>query len=694
MSEAPSPELLELARGCGVETVYRDAWGAEKRASAEALTGVLASLGLPLARESDAAAVLAERRAERALRLAEPVVVAWDGQAPVVPIRLPAGAGRVSFQLELETGERWSAETEASRLSPGPSAGELLLPVADSVPIGHHRLAIEAGGRRAEVAILAAPPRTYPLGSPGLWGTFLPLYALRTADSWGAADFTDLESLARFTEDLGGGVVATLPLLATFLDEPFEPSPYAPASRLFWNEAYVDPRRLPELERSPAARALIENGDFLAEAAELAALPAVDWARYAALKRRVLAELARALDRHDGPRRSKFERFVAEKPYLAEYASFRAVGERRGASWQAWPEPLRGGEVGASDFDEETRRYHLFAQFAAEEQLAEMARGARQRGPGLYLDLPLGVHASAFDVWRFRDLFATGVAAGAPPDALFQGGQNWGFPPIQPERHRERGYDYLIASLRHHLAHAGVLRIDHVMQLHRLYWVPEGQPATEGVYVTYPAEELYAVLSLESHRHRSALVGENLGTVPQEVYEAMDRHGIPGLFVVQYELDPDASTLVREPPAHTAASLNTHDMPTLRAFWEGRDIDDLAALGAVEEAVVGRDRARRERLRGRLLEAVGAADAPPGAGYGRVLEALLEHIAASPAALALVSLEDLWRETEPQNVPGTHTERPNWRRKARYTLAEIAALPQVRRLLARVEELRASRRPG
>src|SRR6185436_10988718 len=166
------------------------------------------------------------------------------------------------------------------------------------------------------------------------------------------------------------------------------------------------------------------------------------------------------------------------------------------------------------------------------------------------------------------------------------------------------GYDYLIASLRHHLAHAGLLRIDHVMQLHRLFWVPNGLPATEGVYVTYPAEELYAVLAIESHRHHAALVGENLGTVAPEVYEAMDRHNVMGLFVAQYELDPDGAELIRKPPANTAASLNTHDMPPFHAYWQGSEIADLEALGAIDEEVAARDRERRSRLRTRLATAV------------------------------------------------------------------------------------------
>ncbi len=691
-------DLLELARLHGVQTAYRDAWHQDRQASPEALLGVLAALGAPIDRPADAADALAERRRELEERLAPPVVVSWEGKEVYVPLRLPPGTGAFACQLDLESGDRWLTSIDGSTLRPGAVAGEVLLPVVESVPVGYHHLTIEVGGKRSKVLILAAPRRSFELPQRGLWGGFLPLYALRTANSWGAGDFSDLDRLARWIAEYGGGLVATLPLLATFLDRgPFEPSPYAPASRLFWNEIYVDPRRLPEFSGSASARARVESAEFRAEVAALAALDSIDWARTAKLKRSVLAELAKStLSLSDG-RRSEFERFLKTKPYLQEYAKFRAVGDLHGTSWQGWPEAEREGSLADADFLPETVRYHLYAQWAAEQQLAELAASARARGPGLYLDLPLGVHGSSFDVWRFPDLFARGSSAGAPPDALFQGGQDWGFPPIHPERQRERGYDYLIASLRHHLEHAGLLRIDHVMQLHRLFWVPNGLPATEGVYVTYPAEELYAVLSIESHRHRSALVGENLGTVAPEVYEAMERHNIMGLFVAQYELDPDGPELIRKPPANTAASLNTHDMPPFHSYWEGAEIADLQALGAIDDEVAARDRERRARLRERLTKAVAitrGGSLPEDQAFSQVSLALHEHLAASPAPIALVNLEDLWGETRPQNVPGTHIERPNWQRKARYTLEEMAELPEVRTTLARVEELRAEVRKG
>lgn len=688
-------DLKALAGLYGVQTSYHDAMGNYVEAGADSLLGVLRALQAPVESMGDVAAALQERREELAGRPVEPVVVAWDGHAPSIEIRPGDAHGSIAYHLDLEGGERRAQMADLDRLpetriegSPHPGR-RLALP--EPLPFGYHRLTVDFSGRTAESLIISAPSRCHTGDGKPLWGVFLPLYALRTARSWGAGDFSDLETLAEWTAGLGGGVVGTLPLLASFLDEPFEPSPYAPASRLFWNELYIDPRRLPEMEDCAAARRLMESPDFLREVEVLRAAPRVDYARLMALKRRVLEELAHRFFTHPGSRRAEFDRFVAGKAELETYAAFRAVGDRRGEPWQSWPERLREGTLAPADYDEEDRDYYLWTQWAAEQQVAALAKEARRRGPGLYLDLPLGVHGSAYDVWRERDLFAEGASAGAPPDAFFTKGQNWGFPPLQPERLRERGYSHLIDCLRHHLSHAGILRIDHVMQLHRLFWIPQGMDAGGGVYVNYPAEELYAVLSLESHRNQAMIVGENLGTVPPEVYEAMDRHDVLGMYVVQYELQPGSQGL-REPPAKCVASLNTHDMPTFQAFWQAKDVDDLQSLGFFTPDQAREERERRGGIRWGMEQELSPEDRGSAAStQAALLRRRLDHLAASPARMTLVNLEDLWHETEPQNVPGTHDERPNWRRKARFSFEEFSTRADVVEPLKRVDEIRKSR---
>jgi 4-alpha-glucanotransferase len=688
-------ELSALARLHGVQTSYQDAMGNQIEAGPESLLAVLRALKAPVEGMADVPEALRERRGELDRRVIEPVIVAWEGHAPSIELRPAHGSGSVAYHLDLEGGERraWMADLQSlpESWSAGASRPGRRLALAEPLPPGYHRLTVEIDGRSVESLILSAPTRCFGGDGKPFWGVFLPLYALRTSRSWGAGDFSDLETLAEWTAGLGGGMVATLPLLASFLDEPFEPSPYAPASRLFWNEIYLDPRRLPEMADCPAARRLIESPDFLREIEALRALPRVDYARLMALKRRVLEELAQRFFSRPEDRQEDFERFVAAKAGLEGYAAFRAVGDRRGEPWQCWPERLREGTLAAADYDEEDRRYYLWTQWAADQQLRSMAAEARRRGPGLYLDLPVGVHGSAYDVWCHRDLFAEGASAGAPPDSFFTQGQDWGFPPLQPERLRERGYGYLIDCLRHHLQHAGILRLDHVMQLHRLFWVPQGMGAAGGVYVRYPAEELYAVLALESHRHRAIVVGENLGTVPQEVYEAMERHGTLGMFVVQYELQPGGQAL-RPPPAQCVASLNTHDMPTFQGFLQSKDVDDLQGLGFFTPEQARQEKERRGWIRHGMEEALPPEERGRGAATdAALLRDRLDHLAASPARLVVVSLEDLWQETEPQNVPGTHEERPNWRRKARLSFEEFSTRADVVEPLRRVDAIRKQR---
>jgi 4-alpha-glucanotransferase len=572
------------------------------------------------------------------------------------------------------------------------------LSLPDPLPLGYHQLRLELQGKSFESLLLSAPLKAYvPTGeSQGrAWGVFIPLYALHSQRGWGSGDFSDLAALVDWVTGLGGGVVGTLPMLTAFLDEPFDPSPYAPASRLFWNEFYVDVTRVPELKRCPAAQAVLESSAVQRELEALRSLSLVDYRRQMAVKRTILAELAQCFFAATTEQHASFQGFVQSHPAVEDYACFRAIGERLRAPWPQWSQPLRDGVCKEGDYHEEARRYHLYVQWLAHEQLKTLSEKARAQGPGLYLDLPLGVHLYGYDVWRERDAFAIDASGGAPPDAVFTKGQDWGFPPLHPEKIKKQGYRYLIAYLRHHLRHAGLLRIDHVMGLHRLFWVPKGLEAREGVYVRYPAEDLYAILSLESHRHQSWIVGENLGTVPSYVNATLARHRIHRMYVVQYELPSEARRPLRAVPADSVASLNTHDMPPFAAFWQGLDIKDRLELGLMDEAGFQLEQqnhlALKEALLGFLQRKGWLKESSPDdvqASLQAILKACLTHLAASPSRVVLINLEDLWLETLPQNVPATGEERPNWRRKARHAFAVFGQMPQVLATLREVDRLR------
>jgi len=695
--------LGRLARAYGVQSAYYDIAHKRVMASPRTILAVLCALGAPLEKAEDARDALREHEQARWYRPCDPVVVAWDGGTGKLPVRLPRTVSdtRIGFRIRLEDGFVRELPCDLSRL---PAAQEKevegeryvmkMIDLPGGLPWGYHNLTVETRGKTSETLVLSAPRKAYRPGEgeeEKAWGIFLPLYALTSQRSLGSGDLTDLASLMEWVAGMGGNVVGTLPLLAAFLSEPFNPSPYAPASRLFWNEFYLDVTRVPEFATCTQARELFSSPGFRAEVASLRTAPLVDYRRGMALKRKGIEELAQSFfSGNDPARREAFGEFLADHPEVEEYASFRATGERQRAPWAAWPKPLKDGAITPEAYDEKGRRYHLYAQWAVGEQFRAISNRFRERGEALYLDLPLGVSYDSYDVWRQRDLFVLDVSAGAPPDDFFTQGQDWGFPPLHPLRSREEGFRYFRECLRHQFRHAGILRIDHVMGLHRFFCVPKGMTAREGTYVRYPAEEMYAILALESHRHGVRLVGEDLGTVPSYVRPAMARHGLSRMSVVQFGLSPDPARALTAVPAESLGCLNTHDMPPFASFWEGRDIDDRLALGLLDENGSREERKMRSRVKGALVAFLRRQGwlKSFGSGAEEVLAACLSFLAGSRSGVVIVNLEDLYLETNPQNVPGTSTERPNWLRKARHGFEEIRDMPQVIRILREVDRLR------
>jgi 4-alpha-glucanotransferase len=465
-------------------------------------------------------------------------------------------------------------------------------------------------------------------------------------------------------------------------------------SRLLWNECYVDVTKSPEFSRRPAAQALVQSASFAAEIESLRGQLLVDYRRIMSLKRQVMEQLCLCQESWGVERLAEIQRFARENPVVDDYARFRAVMEKQEKPWGSWPPRLRDGVLRAADYDEDVKNYHLYAQWLARQQVRALAEKARQKGVALYFDLPLGVHPDGYDVWRHRDIFAKDVSVGAPPDAVFTGGQNWEFPPLHPEKIRAQGYRYFIDYLRHHLRYADMLRIDHVMGLHRLFWIPRGLDAAQGVYVRYRPEELYAILALESHRHRSIIVGEDLGIVPAYIRPAMARHGLHRMYILYYELADSAARLPRRIPRRCIASLNTHDMPPFASFWEGEDIRENVRLGLLSEKEGGVEKEARRATRTALTTFLNSSGFLKKAGRGTrsALKACLAFLSASEAPTVLVNVEDLWLETRAQNVPGTGDRFPSWRRKARYGLEEFCRLREVSDILREVNKLRKRKR--
>jgi 4-alpha-glucanotransferase len=617
-----SSALRDLARSYSIETSYTDAAGRKQQAGRDALVAAIEKrAGVPLAEAAARA---------KTPRVLEPVVVLW-GNDRTVDVELADGE-RVEWDLHLEDGSWRSGRTDAL-------GGTITLDAP--LPHGYHTLLLSGGSQGA--LVIAAPQKAY-APRKKTWGLFAPLYAAHTRRSWGAGDLGDLLAYSSWVDHHGGGVVATLPMLAAFDDEP---SPYSPVSRLFWNELYLDVTRLPELQ----------DGDSdLGAIAHLQQTREVDYPAVRREKRRVLERCAA---RFVPP--ADFESF---SPDAKEYAEFRARIEQT-----------------------DSVRYHLYVQYRLAQQMREVANAARRLGAGLYLDFPLGVNPGGYDAHKYAHVFAKGVSVGAPPDLFFTKGQNWGFAPFDPEAIREDRYQYFRAAIRHHVSHAGILRIDHVMGLHRLFWIPEGSDAKNGLYVKYNADELYAILTLESQRHGCTVVGEDLGTVPPEVPKKMNRHGLRRMYVVQYEAKPPAGANdkpLSDPPAQSVASINTHDMPTFAGWWSGKDIDDRVTQGLLDQVGARRENDTREEMRRALVQSL--VDGPTD-DVQRVLESLLHWLASTDAEIVLINIEDLWRELEPQNVPGVPDR--SWKHKLRMGLEEAQADGTIRRVLTNVNERRA-----
>ena len=693
-------KLTQLAQMMGIQTTYHSAFGTEVEASPESLVAVLNALGVPIQSTlSNIDAVCGEQMRAMWSEAADPVAVFWAGRTQRLKIRHNASIERADVVVVIreESGREYRMTLALAKLPvmrsiriEGDRFVERAITVKKALPNGYHQAIITLGGRKmGTVTIIAAPWKAYePARSKGkrLLGVFAPLYAVHSPDSWGIGDFSDLGKLVDWAYALGGDFVGTLPMLATFNDKPMvEPSPYSPVSRVFWSESYIDPRRTAEWALSPRARQLAAAPVFQKKVAQLRAGKIVDYQAVSRAKRVVVEELARCFFERGGDQTPEFKEFLAVKPTVLDYSCFRSVCDKTGREFMKWPVRLRDGHLEAGDYKESDRRYYLYSQWVAHVQLSELARTAKRDGRGVYIDYPLSANAAGFDVWRERDSFTELASAGCPPDPAHVFGQDWGILPLHPTRIRANGYRYVRQCLENHMRYAGMLRLDHVMAFYRLYWVPRKLGAKHGAYVRYAMDELFALLCLESHRNRCVLIGEDLGTVPPEIRQAMDQHQILRMYVQQRRLSLDPKEPLNPTPENCISSINTHDMPPFAAFWQGLDIVDKMKLGYFgREALPGKlkDREKQKAVAAAWLVKAGRIARHQMRDTRAIMEALLRWTASGPARVMQVNIEDLWLETHFQNVPGTWKERPNWRRKCRYGLTELRDVPGLAPLFA------------
>jgi 4-alpha-glucanotransferase len=595
-------------------------------------------------------------------------------------------------------------------------------------------LGYDAGDEtRAAAALAGLPPargreRTAP-GAPrctspeertggrrvfGLWAN---LYSLRGRRGLGVGNLSDLRELVRFAGEAGADFVGVSPLHA-LRNRPPEISPYQPLSRLFRNPLYLDATAFPEWEESGDAKRLLEAGPAARELAALLGARRIDYARSAALQRRLLDLLHRAFRARqrssDSPRAREFARFRREGGELLEdFATFCALEEQLAEQghprdWRAWPAELR------SPRSEAVRRFreqhpaevelHAFLQFELDRQLGRVAREASEAGLaiGLYQDLALGSAASGFDPWAFPDLFLAGASVGAPPDDYAAQGQVWELPPQHPARLVAGEQRYWRCLLRAGFAHAGALRIDHVLGLFRQFWIPVGEPASQGAYVRFPAVPLLAALAEESRRARALVVGEDLGTVPRGLPSLLARFGVLSTRVLLFERDRRGRFHpARRYSRRALVTAETHDHPPLAGYLRGRDLELRRLLGILpDNRRLAEARSAREAERQALLRRLAsdgdlpAAGAPPA--FPELCAAVHRFLCRTPAPLVGLSVDDLAGEEEPVNLPGVPPAAfPSWTRRMELELDALPGDPGVRAALSGARErARPVREPG
>ncbi|MCW5642501.1 MAG: malto-oligosyltrehalose synthase [Rhodoferax sp.] len=711
--------LHRLCAHYGIATHYHDVWGHHKEVGADALLALLREFDAGI--DTPATLEAAWERARDAVwdQSVTPVLALPEGTGQWrVPIRLPMDHARLRWRLLDEQGGLLrDGDVDALSLEQGESTERagvawclrhlvLELPLA----IGYYQLLIDglAPQGTARTLLVCAPAQCYrpPALRDGgrVWGPAVQLYTVRSQRNWGIGDFGDLEQLVRQMAERGADIVGLNPLHAMFAHNPAHASPYSPSSRRQLNVLYIDVPAVDEFSHCTAARQRFAAPEFQQRLARLRNAALVDYAGVAAAKQEILQLLYAHFVQHhlgaDGAAADDhgqaFVDFVTHGgDALRQHALFEAIQARLHADdasvwgWPVWPDAWRDPDGAAvRDFARDhgdAVRFHQYQQWLATRQLARVRQCCEDlgMGVGLYLDLAVSVDRAGSDSWSHQHCFAAHASVGAPPDEFNPNGQGWGLPALRPDRLRADHYRLFIDTLRSAMRASGALRIDHVMGLMRLFWIPGGYSARDGAYVHYALDEMLAIVALESQRNRCMVIGEDLGTVADEMRQALARRDVLSYRLLYFERSGDGG--FRSPsdyPGAALAAVSTHDLATLAGWWCGHDLQQRLRLGLYpSEHLFEKQLADRAQERTRLLlalrhanllsaEAV-AAVAGKEQLPGDVMRAVHAYLAGAPSAVMMVQMEDVLSVTDQVNMPSTTHEHPNWRRKLPIGLAEL-----------------------
>lgn len=712
MTNGDREALERLARAAGIAESYYDIWGQLHLTRDETRAALLRAMGM-IAAPEDAAKALAEH--ERASWL--------DGLDPVTVVRQDALPYRIPYRCAehlAHENHRWTLWLEQGEMREGTFPPALLelgerreidglayLAVNfywhSPLPLGEHRFCLESpGGAVCQTRLIVTPAQCHTpealASGRRIWGLALQLYALRSERNWGMGDFTDLAQAIEIAAAAGAAIIGLNPLHALHAHDPERASPYSPSSRSFLNPLYLDVEAIPEFAECAAAQAEVADPAFQSRLQALRATDRVQYAALAECKTRILRRLfAHFQQRHlaaDTPRAAAYRRFLSQQgEALQHFAVHQALQQHwqrldpAAWGWPAWPEPYRrpGSDAvrhhAAAHADEV--HYHAWLQWLADEQLAACMRRGKECGVMLYLDLALSVERGGADTWMQQDLYALTASIGAPPDDFNPLGQDWGLPPWIPLRLRRAEYAPFAATLRANMRHGAALRCDHVMALMRLFWIPPAGQPRDGCYVHYPLHDMLGVMALHSVRQSCLVVGEDLGTVPDELRAALAPMGVLSIRLLPFERSGDGAF---KPPAayprQAVVAVGSHDLPTLAGYWSEHDLAVRTRLGWIAPQAQASLHAERQGARTQLCAALAREGLlPPGVDPREttmtpsLMLAIHEYLARTPACVMMVQLEDVFGQTEQVNFPGTTAEYPNWRIKLPVALERWAAEP-------------------
>ena len=696
--------LHELAKLHDLEINYLDGMGDWQVTPDTTLQVILGMMNVQTASPDDIQqALVVEREKPWTQLIQAATIIPTHDPAPFVLLAIPVfdcvpHQVGVKWELQDEYGKTTkgtclvsSLKSRGTKSLRGLRYSRRVFPLPASLRMGYYTLSIvvekPSGRVKGHSLIIVAPPRCYEAPAPKkYWGITLQLYGLRGSGNWGIGDFSNLRKMTSWVgKRLGAGMVGLNPLHTL---TPGLASPYSPSSRLFHNPLYLHMESIQEFRTTPAIRQWVARPSFQAKLQALRSRETVDYSQVHKVKWTVLEKLYRAFSRQhlrSPTRRAKaFHQFCQEGgELLFQFALFQTLDEVSGGKgWKTWPKkyhhPWSPAVLAFAEHNQDRIRFYQYVEWQCELQLQTLDKATTEANMpmGLYHDLAIGVHPGGADTWMFQEQLAQNVSIGAPPDKFNRCGQNWGLNPMHPQKLRESGYRVFRETIRNNMRHGGLLRIDHALGLFRLFWIPKGFSGDQGVYVRYRTDELLAILAVESVRHKVVVIGEDLGTVTPSIRRRLAKGGLLSYRLLMFE-NPRGRGFQppQQFPAQALMSVNTHDLPTLKGFWKGRDIVVKERIGlypspaSVKGDWQNREKDRKALLRALIQERLLSAGSLDQEEHTLDLtedlcRSIYAYVARSSCQVVAISLEDLLGEIDTPNIPGAPPgSYPVWERK-------------------------------